>query len=328
MSEQIAETAADTESQSGLLVREFNAELAAGDGRTLDVRIVPFGETATVADGFGGVARGVPYQEEWMPGCFDNQLRAADKIYLNFQHEPGLKGIIGKGVALRSASDGYHGSFKVLSGDDGDKALELVREDVLQGVSVEVPVRTMKSVRSQAGVIQRVKGHLDSVALCRVGAFASARVLAMREEDVQIVDAEVLELAPDPELLERMRKAGIALPDAYALDEVDEEVAQILKRAFTEIAWDGSASRWDTAEAYCAASAIDLNPDGATKTKDMCHLPYKEPGTGDINVNGVRAALSRIGQGFPQDATQAQRDRAKATLTRLLHSFNSTSSGS
>jgi HK97 family phage prohead protease len=325
MSEQIAETAAAE--QSGLLVREFQAELSAGDGRTLDVRIVPFGETATVADGLGGVARGVPYEEEWMPGCFDNQLRAADKIYLNFQHEPGLKGIIGKGTALRAASDGYHGSFKVLSGDDGDKALELVREDVLQGVSVEVPARTLKSVRAKNGVIQRVRGHLDSVALCRAGAFASARVLAMREEDIQIVDAEVIPLAPDAELLERLRKAGITLPDMYALDEIDQEVAAILQRAFTEASWDGAASRWDTPEAYCSASAIDLNPSGEAKTKDRCHLPFKEPGSGDINVNGVRAALARIGQGDPQDASQAQRDRAKAMLTRLLHSFNSTSSG-
>jgi hypothetical protein len=92
------------------------------------------------------------------------------------------------------------------------------------------------------------------------------------------------------------------------------------------VAWDGSASRWDTPEAYCAASAIDLNPAGKAKIKDRCHLPYKEPGSGTININGVKAALSRLGQGLPQDATQGQRDEAQRTLERILNSFTSSQS--
>lgn len=208
--------------ESGLLRREFTAELTAGDGRTIDMRIVPFGERATVADGLGGVPKGVPYEEEWMPGVFDKQINAAHRIYMNFQHEPGLRGIIGKGVELRRARDGYYGSFRVLAGTDGDKALELVREEVLTGASVEVPLHTLKSVRSKDGVVQRVKGHLDAVALCRVGAFASAKVLAVRENEFML-DEELLPVAPDPETIERCRRLGITLPDRYQqTDEADQ----------------------------------------------------------------------------------------------------------
>ena len=32
------------------LVREFSAELSAGDGRTVDVRVVPYGVAAEVSD--------------------------------------------------------------------------------------------------------------------------------------------------------------------------------------------------------------------------------------------------------------------------------------
>jgi hypothetical protein len=102
-------------------------------------------------------------------------------------------------------------------------------------------------------------------------------------------------------------------------------MAILLERGYTEIPWDGSASRFDTPEAYCAAAAIDLNPSGGPKTKDRCHLPYKEP-SGEINVGGVRAALSEIGKGNPLAASAEQRDAAEIKLKKILDTFSSTSS--
>lgn len=201
--------------ERGVLVREFDAAITGGDGRTVEMRIVPFGERAVLRDGLGGVPVGEPYEEEWMPGCFDKQLRAADKIYLNFEHDGRLAGIIGRGMQLRSAGDGYHGSFRLLNGPDSDKALELVHEGVLAGASIEVPMRTVRSQRTRDGVIQRLKGHLDAVALCRRGAFASAIVTAVREAEMVIPDEELVpEL--DVDLVERCERLGISLPERYS----------------------------------------------------------------------------------------------------------------
>ena len=102
--------------------REFPAELEAGAGRTLDVRIVPYGKPTEVSDG------GPIYREEWVEGAFDDQLIAGHRlqVFLNFEHEQGIGGIIGDGVALRSQPDGLHGSFEILDGRNGDKALALV----------------------------------------------------------------------------------------------------------------------------------------------------------------------------------------------------------
>lgn len=309
------EAAPDAEAQPRTepVIRVFAADVTAGDGRTIDMRIVPFGERATVADGHGGAPKGVPYQEEWMPGVFDKQLRAANRVLLNFEHQKGIAGIVGHGIELRAEPDGYHGSFRVHETADGDKALHLAQEGVLGGASVEAFVR--KSVRSSAGVIQRVAAHLDAVALCREPAFSGAVVTAIREDDLsgEIFDETLLPVDIDPDLVDRCRRLGIRIPD---------RLAEALARAFTEMAWDGSASRWDTADAYCAASAIDLNPDGQPKTKEMCHLPFREPGSGMMNVNAIRAALSRLGAGDPTDATQAQRDAARAMLERMLAQFN------
>src|SRR4029077_5606748 len=168
------------EQETTLLHRTFAAEFTEGDGRTLDVRVIPYGVTADVSDG------GPVYREEWLPGCFDEQLVAGHrlKVLLNFEHRQGIGDVVGKGVALRSADDGLHGSFRILDTPDGDKALSLVRDGILDGVSLEAQAK--KSVRAASGVVRRVRAHLHNVALCRTPAFADARVLAVRTEPVML----------------------------------------------------------------------------------------------------------------------------------------------
>lgn len=193
-----------------LLHREFQAEASVGDGRTIDLRMVPYGEAATVDDGAG------PYREEFARGAFDGQTEHAHRVYMNFQHEKGIRSIVGKGVTLESRDDALYGSFRAFDDQDGDKALTLVREGVLTGASIEFLPK--KSVRTAEGIIQRVKAHLDAVALCRVGAYASAGVLAVRElgdDEEQILDAELLPVPIDPERVERLLAQGIVLPDRY-----------------------------------------------------------------------------------------------------------------
>jgi HK97 family phage prohead protease len=277
----------------------------------LDVRIVPYGVVATVVD------PGRPaYREQWMQGAFADQVRGASAgrastVLVNYRHGQQIGDVLGHGVSLDERSDGFYGSFAIHETPDGDKALYMVREKVLAGVSLEAFPK--KSIRSNEGIVQRVKAHLVNIALCPTPAYENAGVLAVRAEDL-MVDEEMEPVGMDPALIERCLELGLEVPG---------RIAEVVQRAFTEIAWDGSAGRWDTAEAYCAASAIDLNTPGSTKTKDACHLPFKEPGSGAVNVNGVRNALARIAQGFPNDASQGQRDAAAARLRRLLASFNS-----
>jgi uncharacterized protein len=190
-----------------VLLRSFEAELTAGDGRTIDVRVVPYGEVAEVSDG------GPVYREEWAPGCFDDQLRAANRVdvLLNFEHQIGIGGLIGRGLSLRDQSDGLHATFRIFETQDGDKAIELVREGILGGVSLEAYAK--KSVRTAEGVVRRVKAHLDKAALCRRPAFASAMVLALRQEPETVLDEELLPVELDPELIARCERLGIALPE-------------------------------------------------------------------------------------------------------------------
>lgn len=75
-----------------------------------------------------------------------------------------------------------------------------------------------------------------------------------------------------------------------------------------------SESDYPTAEDYCRASLVDLNPSGQRKTKDQCHLPVREPKGGPLNRNGVHAAAGRLNQ---TSIPPAERARAARQLLRL-----------
>jgi HK97 family phage prohead protease len=205
-------------------VRRFDAKITSGDGRTVSFRIAPFGEIAVSADGLGGVPKGVPYSEELMPGLYDRQLKAANRVLLNFEHQQGLAGVIGHAVELRHERDGYHASFRIQETPDGDKALLLARDGVLSGASVES--YWLKSIRTAGGVVQRVKAHLEAVAMCRQGAYPGAVLTGLRSDEIPdeiLMDEELLPVSANPELIERCRQLGIRMPQRYEAhpDEAD-----------------------------------------------------------------------------------------------------------
>jgi phage head maturation protease len=196
--------------ETGLLHREFAAAALEVTGRTVDVRIVPFGEVARVAD----PPDYKPYDEQWMPGCFDHQVNAANRIHAKYGHSESVVDVVGHGLTLREVpGDGYHLSAKIHQTVQGDTILELLRDGALPSVSLEA--KSVRAVRTAAGVVQRMKANLRGFAFCRQGAFAGAQVLALREEPEVMLDAEFMPVDIDPELVERCRRLGIELPQRY-----------------------------------------------------------------------------------------------------------------
>lgn len=87
--------------------------------------------------------------------------------------------------------------------------------------------------------------------------------------------------------------------------------------AFDESAWNGSASNWDTPEAYCRDCLIDLNAPNSEKTKDKCKLPYRKPGSKAVNKNALRA-IGTGARGLPAvDAPPEEKRKAANWVIRL-----------
>jgi HK97 family phage prohead protease len=196
-----------------VLVREVPLELAEGDGRTIEARIIPYGESATICD----PPEYVTEQERFAPGAFSKQINAAHrvKVWLSTMHEQGLRGIVGHGETLEDRDDGVYATFRVHENPDGDKALQLVRDGLLPSLSVEFIA--LQSVKRQ-GFVERVRAHLDRVSLVPVGAYAGAEVLALREPPITFP-----RLAPLPEgLAESLAGRGFKLGPAEEEASADE----------------------------------------------------------------------------------------------------------
>ena len=204
--------------------RTYAAEVNPGDGRTVDLRIVPYGERVEANDGLGGLPRGVVYTEEFAPGVFDHEIKAANRVLLDFEHSgrardgramrvsENLADVVGRGLSLVSKQDGFHGAFRILETPAGDTALALLREGVLGGASVEC--RFLKSIRGRDGVVRRVKAKLERVALCREPGYPGSVVLGLRTESpAPVIDEELLPIPFDGELASRIAALGITIPD-------------------------------------------------------------------------------------------------------------------
>lgn len=215
----------ETATEPVLVIRTFQAAIAAdGDGRTLEGLVIPFNVEATVAD----PPNFEPYRESIAPGSFRSVVNAPNRVLLDFEHYGAqadavgsmgsIAGTLGHAVSLQERAEGLWGQFRVLSGADGDKALELAREGVLGGFSAAM--RPLRSMRTAAGVMTRLKVHLDRVSLCRVGAYEQARVMAIRT--AQVIEADEYEQPLDPELALRLAALGLRLPDVYKPATDDE----------------------------------------------------------------------------------------------------------
>ena len=159
------------------LVRSFQASVVERtDGRTVECLVVPWDRPAQVAD----APDYQPYQEVWREGAFDAQLSNSGrpKVLVNVEHEAGIRGVVGHALTLRNEPDGLHASLRILESEDGRKTLELVREGVLDGLSLEAIAVTSRTLAG--GLVERVAAKLRAVALCRSPAFSDARVLAVR----------------------------------------------------------------------------------------------------------------------------------------------------
>lgn len=198
--------------QRPLLGRSYQSVEIAADGRNVEMLCAPFDRPTVVDDGQG------PYREEFARGAFSGATRAPNRTLLEFEHfAPGLSGVIGHGAHFEEQSDALYGRFRMGRSQDGDKALELIAEGVLGAASVFfAPIKSARLARDH---VRRLQVVLDRVALCRVGSYPEARVLAVRSAppaDESFVEAipEAAQVLPfDPALRARLEAAGLAVPD-------------------------------------------------------------------------------------------------------------------
>jgi HK97 family phage prohead protease len=282
-------------SESEFIKRTFRTSLTPqGDGRTVEGLIVPYGKPTMVADHDGTE----PYREEWLKGAFRENVKAANRVLVNFEHygaryddvlQSGgsIESAFGRGVELEERDDGLYGKFTMFRTPAGDNALMLIKEGIVTAFSVAAKIK--RSTRSADGVVQRVKASLDWVSLAREGAFPESKILAVRTAALE----EEHEAMPtiDPALAVKLAERGLDVPEELGVDVV------VLRTSYSDATWDGAAVEASlSASDYCAVSLVDNNVPGAPKVKSECHFPVRETAGGPVVVAALRAVVGGRGQ--------------------------------
>lgn len=144
------------------------------DGRRISGTVVPYGQVATVNDGAG------EFRERFAPGAFRRSLeQRGDKTKLLVNHDSMRRLPIGKVDSIAESTQGLVAEFAVSKTRDGDEALELVRDGVLDSFSVGFrPIRS----KTVGGVVERVEAALKEVSVVAFPAYAAATIAGVRSD--------------------------------------------------------------------------------------------------------------------------------------------------
>ena len=107
---------------------------------------------------------------------------------------------IGRAVKLQNTPDGLVATFKVARGPDGDAALSLAEDGVLDGLSVGVDFTDDSYARGTDGVNDVGKAALREISLTALPAFDDSRVTSVAasdsERDLQMTDVQAEPAVP------------------------------------------------------------------------------------------------------------------------------------
>ncbi|MFF5992587.1 HK97 family phage prohead protease [Prauserella flavalba] len=155
------------------LYRTFEPELEVrsaakgGDGRTIVGIAVPYGKPQRI---------NARLTEQFAPGAFRHQLRAAHRVPFARDHLALGGTLIGTTVMLREDAAGLYGEWRVSKTPAGEETLELVKDGALRELSVGF--REQQNRRLQGGIVERVKANLMEVAVVLQGAYGEGAAVA------------------------------------------------------------------------------------------------------------------------------------------------------
>jgi HK97 family phage prohead protease len=181
---------------SEILIRSFTLEraTAAGDGRTLVMRAVPYEHIIDIGPGT---------REVFSQGAFDQQVRggasAAGRVRLTLNHPKPTdlltNSLIGSLISMDDRPDGLHVEARMASTTVANEALALVNDGLLDQVSIGFLDQGTVTSKTDDGskLLRRQRAHMDHLALLAGNAAYGdgSKVLAVRDEQTGPTLAEL-----------------------------------------------------------------------------------------------------------------------------------------
>lgn len=256
--------------------------------RTITGLLVPWGKVAR-----SGYAK-------WKFARGSLRWAAEKRVKLNLGHE--RKETVGVAVRLQDSAAGLTGSFRVAQGEQGDRALSLAAEDILDGFSVEVDFEDgdeWQDDPTEDGVRLVRRAALRGVALTGYPAFDDARVeriAAARHEGDEMEQQEQQITAEEED------------PTAK-FDQHMETLAERITKSQEELTQQLGQSVGESITAGFRAALENINdPQGPELVRAARFATLKEPSV--YRFDGSGPSLAR-------DAWYAIRERDDDALERI-----------
>lgn len=146
---------------------EIRSSAKGGDGRTVEGLAVPYGQEQRIDS---------TLVECFARGSFSAQLAAPNRVRFTRDHMSQGGALIGRAVELRDDAAGLWGAFRVSNTPAGDETLELLKDGVLDELSIGF--RTRQDRRLPNGTIERVTAHLVEVSVVMEGAYGEGALVS------------------------------------------------------------------------------------------------------------------------------------------------------
>jgi len=189
-----------------------HGDAASDEGRTIRLRLVPWGAVAPNATLEGG--RTGP--ETFTRGAF----AGVDATRVTIESGGHDRALVGRGVALDELEDAAYLDALVARTPAGDELLELTRAGVYRDASVSFAPVPGGSRRRRDGVTERTRVDLRRVAILERGAYPGAAVVHVREE-LPAMPPETLEA---PELTAESIAAAVR---GIIIDAIPAPIVQV-----------------------------------------------------------------------------------------------------
>ena len=150
-----------------------------GDGRTIAGIAVPFDESAEIRTDRG------KFNEIFRRGSFAKTIADGGRVKFLALHDSTRRLPLGQATLLREDGKGLYGEFSVSETRDGDEALTLMRDGILDALSIGfIPVKDRWS-RSR-DFVERIEARLLEVSAVPFPSYSGAKILAVRGDGSRI----------------------------------------------------------------------------------------------------------------------------------------------
>lgn len=183
------------------------------EGRTVVGIAVPFDQPTQVRDFVTG-----PYTEVFRHGAFARTIseRGPAKVKVLPLHDT-QKMPLGRAHSLIEQPDGLHAELVISKTRAGDEALELIRDGVLDSMSIGFIPITSRTAKD--GTVERAEVKLHEISLVPFPAYDGAKIAGIRSADVVQMAAV---LRSDTDLSTTARAAMAEMLDVFSRATVDE----------------------------------------------------------------------------------------------------------